>query len=107
MSKILGIILLSVLVFFKHLAVLPSRLGSWLGDNFQWYRKLKGGVWLKWNGFWEKTQADGTVYYKRALQGFDMSEGLEASWSYKQILNLGDSIVVAVEDYTNKEKKTT
>jgi hypothetical protein len=105
MSKIFGIILLSVLVFFKHLALVPSRLTDWLGDHFQWYRKAKGGVWLKWNGFWGQVQIDGSVYYKRALQGFDMAEGLEAAWGFKLILRLGDSVIESVEDYVNKEKK--
>jgi hypothetical protein len=107
MTKIIGIIILRVLVFFKHLALVPQHIGSWLGDHFQWYRKWKGGTWLQWTGFWEKVQQDGSVYYKRGLQGFDMAEGLVASWDYHQILHLGDSVIQKVEDYTGKEKKAT
>lgn len=105
--KIFAIISLWVLVFFKRLALVLPRLRTWLGDHFQWFRKLSGGTWYNWNGFWQKIEVDGTIYFKRGLKGFDLSEGLEASWDFKQILNKGDSIIQAIEDYTKKEIKKT
>lgn len=104
--KIIAIITLWLLVFFKRLAVVPKRVGDWLGDHFQWFRKLQGGTWYQWNGFWQKVELDGTIYFKRGISGFDPMIDGGLVWSYRQILRAGDSVISAVEDYTKKEVKS-
>ena len=77
---------------------------NWLKDHCRWYRRLLGGRWAQWNGFWEQelTHSAGIppyLYYRRGYRGRDLMEGIEV-WDCKQTLNWDDKYISAREDYT-------
>ena len=78
-------------------------LKVFLQDHCQWYRRMKGGRWARWNGFWEQEQKLASLekpvlYYKRRFRGIDLAEGLGV-WDYKQILDWDCTYISAREDY--------
>ncbi len=80
---------------------IPTHIGNFLKDHCQWVRRLIGGTWLQWNGFWEKANAQGSVIYRRGRVGINLMEG-QVVWDFNQLLTIGDSVISQVEDYTKK-----
>lgn len=81
---------------------------SWLGDHFRWYRKLKGGRWGKWNGFWEREELVPNskicwLRFKRGYRGINVVECTEV-WDYDQVLDYNDEIIEDREDYTHRDR---
>jgi hypothetical protein len=79
-----------------------NTIPAWLQDNFKWYRRLRGGRWAQWNGFWEREQllpglSTPVLYYMRDLVAMGI-EG-ENVWGYKQMLHWDDVNISAREEY--------
>ena len=44
----------------------------YLGNKYQWYRKLRGRYWVNYDGFWIKTTQ--TIHNNRKQRGHDCEE---------------------------------
>lgn len=75
-----------------------KRMSDWLKDHCRWYRRLLGGRWAQWNGFWEQ-ELGGALKFFRGFKGVDLVEGAEV-WEYRQWLEWGDEAISAREDCT-------
>jgi hypothetical protein len=102
LSKLVARLVLFVINTFVQLVHVPAHFHNFLKDHAGVYRQLRGGVWLKWNGFWEKADAEGNAIFRRGYAGLDLADG-GIKWSYSQLMKLGDSVIAAVEDYTKKQ----